>query len=68
MTKGRVMAHHTHLFWWLLIGVGLLAVVVAVRSLAKRRERSRGERAATDAGLGRADHTTPAPPRPDSER
>ena len=62
------MAHHFHLFWWAIAAVGLVALLVAVRLVAKQRERSRDERAKTDAGLGRADHSVPAPPRPDSER
>jgi hypothetical protein len=62
------MGHHFDLFWWVLAAVAVLGLLVAVRLVAKRRERSRGERAKADAGLGRADHTAPAPPRRDSER
>ncbi len=62
------MGHHFHLFWWVLAAVAVLALVVAVRLVTQRAERSRAERARADAGLGRADHTKPAPPHPDSER
>jgi hypothetical protein len=51
-----------------LVAVAVLGAVIAVRLVAKRQERSRAERAKTDAGLGRATHTSPAPPRPDSDR
>jgi HAMP domain-containing protein len=62
------MGHHVHLFWWVLAAVAVLGLVIAVRLVAKRQERSQAEQAAADAGLGRADHTTPAPPHPDSHR
>lgn len=62
------MGHHFHLFWWTLAGLAVLALLVAARLVTKRQERSRSERAKADAGLGRADHTTPAPPRRDSDR
>jgi hypothetical protein len=55
-------------FWGPLLLVVAVGAVMLVRLVAKQPTRSSGEQTRTGAGLGRATHTSPSPPRPGDAR